>query len=329
MATNIKSQGEKIRNHKNAKPLLAAWGDRADTENFPAVLVEVYQPREWFSEDAKSDIIEILSNLTLDSKGHTHKNYRKVREILEFVAKTGESVHWDPRKTYHGPLPSHEEVEALRIVGSKVGGFGFLPKPIEHCITKAKLEFLLENPVERKTPIHPFWAARFEQNSGMQKDSVLPAYGDQAKIDSSNRQPNGNAAQDTFDEDDTLQGNEEGDHSEDNNTDASGTPTDEEEDDGDDGTTEMGRNTIAGRILGSKIFISVVSDAMANAGIPVKDECIKTAVNSLVLRDVLQRAITKAVEVHGRERNGAKRRRASSSAVVGRRKSARPATDED
>lgn len=149
MATNIKSQGEKIRNNKNAKPLLAAWGDRADTENFPALLVEVYQPREWFSEDAKADIIEILSNLTLDSKGHTHKDYRKVREVLEFVAKTGESVHWDPRKTYYGPLPSHEEIEALRIVESKVGGFDFLPKPIEHYITKAKLEFLLENPVER------------------------------------------------------------------------------------------------------------------------------------------------------------------------------------
>lgn len=177
--------------------------------------------------------------------------------------------------------------------------------------------------------MHPFWAARFEQNSGAQRDSALPSYGDQAKIDSSNRQPNENAAQDTFDEDDTLLGNEESDHSEDDNTDASGTPTDEEEDDGDDDTTEKGRNTIVGRILGSKIFISMVSDAMANAGFPLKDEYVKKAVNSQILRDALQQAIIKAVELNCREGNGPKRRRTYFSGVVGRRKSARSAAEGD
>jgi hypothetical protein len=177
--------------------------------------------------------------------------------------------------------------------------------------------------------MHPFWTARFEQNSGAPKDSTLPTYGDQAKNDSSNKEPNENSAQGTFDEDDTLLGHEEADHSEDDDTNASGTPTDEEDDDGDDDILEKGRNTIAGRIIGSKIFISVVSDAMANAGLPVKDEYVKKAVNSQVLRYALRRAIAKAIELHGRRDTGVKKRLASSSGVVGRRKSARPAAEED
>lgn len=106
--------------------------------------------------------------------------------------------------------------------------------------------------------------------------------------------PNENAAHDTFDEDDTLLGNEEGDHSEDDNANASSAPIDEEELDDDD-TTVTKANTMAGKIIGSKIFISVISDAMATAGLPVKDEHIKKAVNSQVLRDALQEAIFKAV----------------------------------
>ncbi|ETS79573.1 hypothetical protein PFICI_09426 [Pestalotiopsis fici W106-1] len=330
---------DSISHHPNAEAFLQALSEREGTPNVAAVLLEVFKPQEWFSEESKAEILDILSNLKLDTVCSSYGNFRKVRDCLKQVNLTGERISWDPDRGYEGLLPSYEAVEATRIVGSKIGGFGTLPQTIDKLIKRGKMHFLLENPDDRKTPIHEFWVKRVKEDDEERQRNSVPRTRDDSKNENSKTGGQKDTHHDAFSEDEASDEDEkddQGDQSVDDNEDLSDTTSDEE--DMDDDITEAKDNTLSSKILSSKLFISMVSDAMSNAGLPVHNRHIQTTVKSRALRDALQEAIANAVkldsDVHRQKNearlnvrggNGGKKRRASSSAVAERRKSARSA----
>ncbi|ETS81282.1 hypothetical protein PFICI_06284 [Pestalotiopsis fici W106-1] len=124
-----RARQELLRHHPNAEVLLRAWNDNNSAKSFPNVLMTLLKPRLWL-ESSHETILVILSKVTLDSAYSGFSYFRKVRDHLDDAVKWGESVHWDTSHPYTGPLPSYEDIEAIRIVGSKVGGFGTPPQPI-------------------------------------------------------------------------------------------------------------------------------------------------------------------------------------------------------
>ncbi|KAK6199826.1 hypothetical protein LQW54_009882 [Pestalotiopsis sp. IQ-011] len=151
-----------LRDHSNAEPLVKAWDAAGEDASFAELLLSTFPPRPWLSSEASRKRIEDrLSNVTLNSSASGQGNWRNTRKRLDDAAEYGKSSGWDAgAEPYTGPLPTYEDVEALRIMGAKLTGCGTLPKRIEKAIKEANVGFLLEDPSDRKTPIHPFWASR-------------------------------------------------------------------------------------------------------------------------------------------------------------------------
>lgn len=140
-----------LRNHSNAEPLVEAWDTAGEDASFPELLLSIFPPRPWLSSEVSRKKIESkLFNVTLNSSASGQGNWRNTRKRLDDAAEYGKSSGWDAdAEPYTGPLPSYEDVEALRIMGAKTTGCGTLPKRIEKAITEANVGFLLEDPSDR------------------------------------------------------------------------------------------------------------------------------------------------------------------------------------
>lgn len=141
-----------LRDHPNAQPLVKAWDAAGEGASFLELLLSYFPPRPWLSSEASRKKLEsMLSKVSLDSSPSSQANWRNARKSLDDAVKYGKSSGWDTgAEPYTGPLPTYEDIEAIRIIGSKpTGGCGMLPNPIQNRINDAHVEFLLEDPSNR------------------------------------------------------------------------------------------------------------------------------------------------------------------------------------
>lgn len=140
-----------LRDHPNAEPLVKAWDAAGEGASFSELLLSTFPPRPWLSSEASRKKLESrLSKVSLASSPSSQPNWRNTRKHLDDAIKYGKSSGWDTdAEPYTGPLPTYEDIEAIRIIGSKPTGCGMLPNPIQNRINDARVEFLLEDPSNR------------------------------------------------------------------------------------------------------------------------------------------------------------------------------------
>lgn len=153
------AKGIHLSDYSNAGQLPDANGS---TRSLIDQILEIWKPRTWFSSAETREVRSLLRTITPESVPSRQTFYRQCTRQLDEARAKGNALDWEPDSTYKGGLPTHVEIEAIRILGAPADGYGTFPTTMLKRLADARLDFLLEDPVNWSTFMDPFWAKRFE-----------------------------------------------------------------------------------------------------------------------------------------------------------------------
>ncbi|KAK6081410.1 hypothetical protein SCUP515_03098 [Seiridium cupressi] len=137
-----------------------------DDDDTPLIdkILETYKPRPWILTSSVRSLRTLLRTCTLDTIPSHLGFYKEAVKQLDSAAATGNALNWAPGTDYKAKLPSYVEMEAIRIVGGITEGLGKMPSLVMGRVVDARLDFLVEDPANRRTPVDPFWITRAERD---------------------------------------------------------------------------------------------------------------------------------------------------------------------
>ncbi|KAI2627354.1 hypothetical protein GGS26DRAFT_592381 [Hypomontagnella submonticulosa] len=162
--------------------------DATTAEDYYTIAVKVAFIRHWFDV---TKVLEVVRSFPVRAQPSSVYKYKSVNKSLKAIWTEGNRKDWDlariDKALINKHLPKPDHLEALRIMGDAVGGFGSMPTVIKRLLEATGLVWLMQ-PEKRQT-IPPFWVGF---NEAPAKKSTTKAVANKDNVNA-NPHPNANA----------------------------------------------------------------------------------------------------------------------------------------